>query len=249
MGGPSATELHRAFLASRELVVEASGDGAVAEVGRWQVYDSATGLAELNQAMPAGEATPKDAGAAEAWYAARGAPYCVVLRDPVDAALIASLGAQGWRLARSQPVMARGLPLPAAAVPGVEFVEVRTVEEAMRFLEVRRDPAARRPPEGPEAEFIARMVASGRARYLVGLVEGHVAGTVTTLRVGRIVLVSNVFVRPESRRRRLGTALTEAAANAWPGESHVGLEASAQGELLYGEMGFTARFRYVRLVR
>lgn len=245
---PSNDALHAAFLANREAVANVSGDGAVARIDGWHLYDSATGLAQLNQAMVEdGSATPGLTTVA-GWYGVRGADYCLVLRDPEDSAVIGAAGGAGFVRARSQPVMVRALPCEVSRREGLTVREVRTAVDALEFLAVRREPGKERPPEGPESEFMARLIASGRFKYFVAGTPAGPVGTVTSVAAGGIVVVANVFVLPSLRRQGIGAALTAHAANAWPGTTHVALEASREGALLYESMGFEKRYRYVRLL-
>lgn len=243
---PTDSDLHDAFLSNRRTAF-ADGGGTFVESGGWQLYDSATGIGGLNQAIRLGD-TRAELKTAVEWFSRRNVPYCFVLRDTADREMIAEATGAGSEVAQSQPVMARSLPCPVEGIPRVRMRLVETAGDAAQFLAVRRDPAKVRPPDDTEIPFILRIVGSGKFRYFVAELDGEVVGAVTSSVVGEIAVIANLFVAPAWRRRGFGAAITAGGAASWADATHVALEASSEGALLYASMGFETRYRYVRLV-
>ncbi|MGE0600787.1 MAG: GNAT family N-acetyltransferase [Dehalococcoidia bacterium] len=229
-------------------MVQASGSGAIEESGGWQLYDSATGLGSINQAMALDGAQSPGIEVVGEWYRKRGAAYSLVLQDGRDQQLIETARSSGFTIAQSQPVMVRGLPCPVETNGDLRLRPVETSSDAAAFLAVRRDPTKVRPPDDTETAFILRLVESGNFHYLVAELDGEVVGAVTSSCVGEIATVANLFVASPWRRRGLGADITARSASTWPQAKHVTLEASAEGALLYTSMGFERRFSYVRMM-
>lgn len=244
----SDSEVHAAFLENRRTVAAVSGEGALKEAAGWQLYDSGTGLGELNAAMALEGQGPAQLETVANWYAARGQQYCLVLRDSADSELIAAAVRAGFSAQRSQPVMARSLPCEVASVPGLVLRPVGTVEDAAAFLAVRRDPAKVRPPDDSESAFMVRLARSGSFQYSIAVFEGALVGTVMSNESRGIAIVANLFVAPAWRRRGIGADITSRAASIWPRATSLALEASPEGALLYASMGFEQRYNQVRMV-
>jgi hypothetical protein len=244
----SDREVHAAFLENRRIVAAVSDDWALEEAGGWQLQDSGTGLGGLNQAMALAGQEAVRLETVERWYAARAQPYSLVLRYVADAELLAAATAAGFERERSQPVMVRTLPCEVVPVAGLELRQVRTVEDALAFLEVRRDTSKVRPPDDSESAFMVRLSRSGRFSYFIAEFNGAPVGTVMSSFMGTTAIVANLFVAQAWRRRGFGADITSRAASSWPEATSVALEASSEGALLYGAMGFDRRFNYVRMM-
>jgi hypothetical protein len=228
--------------------VAAAGDGEAIEADGWLLYDSGTGIDVLNEATVADRSLRPDLEAPLRWFASRGTGYRLFLCDPDDSAVIALATTAGYTVERSQPVMARNLPLAGWEIPaGLRVEHVQHGRTAWRYLAVRQQRPAHHPALPVEARFIERLVATGSFAYLVALRGETPIATASAFCDGRVTIVSNVFVREAERRNGLGAAMTAAASRAFPRAEMCALEASSMGEYLYRRMGFETLHRRVRL--
>jgi GNAT superfamily N-acetyltransferase len=246
--------LHNVTLDAYRAARAAGGAGVAVEHAGWLLVDSETGIDELNHATPLTTNAALDVADAERWFASRDAGFRVVLRAPGDDALVAAARSRGFTIERSQPLMARSLPIGPWPLP--ERVAALTVADdasVARYLSVRDDRPGNHPSDQVEGPFTLRLVEAGRFRYFFAEDRGVPVATAMGFSCLPFVSVSNVFVREAARRRGLGSAMTALAiASASASASASGaavacLEASPMGEPVYQHMGFEEQFRYLRL--
>ncbi len=241
-------QLHANLADGYRAIAAVTDTDMVAEAGGWLFYDSLTGIAALNHAVVIGDPASCAIEQARSWFGARRSGYCLFLRDLADASVIEEAEGLGYVRERSQPVMARNLPLPQSELPaGTTFEAVQDRAAASRYLSVRADRPNDHPPDDEEAAFIHRMVSFGLFRYFVATLDGRPVARASAFASRGVVSVSNVFVAPEARRQGLGAAVTAHACASARNATVAVLEASAMGEPLYRRMGFETRWHHVRL--
>ncbi|MEO8541316.1 MAG: GNAT family N-acetyltransferase [bacterium] len=219
--------------------------GESLEAGGWMMVDSGVGLPTLNFAVVASPDAVTSMDVPEQWFDER-AGFRLLLRIPGDEAVLAMAESRGYTMTRSQPVMARALPLDALPMPdGFALREARERAQILDYLSVRKANRPERPSDDDEAAFIEKMVSTGRLRYFVAYREGTPVATASSALAGKAVSISNVWVDESVRRQGLGAAMTAAAA-IHEGAEWALLEASAMGEPVYRRMGFRPRFRYLQ---
>lgn len=248
MTGIDRDALHRLTLEAMAAARTAPGGGVAAELDGWLLVDSQTGIAALNQALPTTPRRFSDVEQARRWFTERGTGFRVTARLAGDYEFVQEAQAAGWVVERSQPLMARLLPLDGWPLPGgVRVAAVTDAQTVASYLAVREDHAKDHPPDEVEGPFILALAAAGRFRYFFAEEDGVPIASAMSFSSPPYVSVSNVFVRPACRNRGIGAAMTAFAINSVPGAAVACLEASRMGEPVYRRMGFEEYFRYVRL--
>jgi ribosomal protein S18 acetylase RimI-like enzyme len=187
-----------------------------------------------------------------------GVPWRIWAGPDSDPGLAAALLAAGATELHADPVMALSLdpatvlavPGSAAQVPGLAVAEVTGPDELAGFV------GCYGPSFGIPGEALAAQLAVERCRQdppgtlvrFTGRVGGMLAGTAALLVRHGVAGLYVITVRPEFRRRGIGTALTAAALAAARdrGVPVATLHATPDGEPVYRRMGFTEVARYRR---
>lgn len=244
---PGHAQIHAAFQDSAKRAVNAEGGDNWAEFAGWLAVDTGTGIAEFNQASVVGPGAERAIDAVARWYARRSTGFRLRLRVPGDEAVVEAALAAGYREERRMPAMVRALPIAGFVVEGLRLARVVDDEGIGAYLAARAEGDSLAPPDDEEAAFIAAVTRTGLFHYLVGFEGEEPVATAMAFDAGDLVLVNNVFVREEWRRRGLGAAMTAAAAGLVPGARLACLEATELGAPVYARMGFTTAFWYLRL--
>jgi ribosomal protein S18 acetylase RimI-like enzyme len=186
------------------------------------------------------------------FFAGRGVPALMWVREGVDDELVAAARRAGFTETTSRPAM--GLlslsPVPAEFdLPGELHVEIVAGRDA---IDEFRDVLAA--GFGFALDVAYRVLASTlrtdpEAALLIGRVGDVAVSTAALITSGDTAGIHNVATRPDHRRRGYGAALTAAAIaeGRARGATHAVLQASPDGEPVYRRMGFVDLGRYVRL--
>jgi ribosomal protein S18 acetylase RimI-like enzyme len=185
-----------------------------------------------------------------------GVPWRIWAGPDSDPGLAAALLAAGATELHADPVMALSLdqatvlavPGSAAQAPGLAVGEVTGPDELAGFV------GCYGPSFGIPEEALAAQLAVERCRQdppgtlvrFTGRIGGTLAGTAALLIRHGVAGLYVITVRPEFRRRGIGTALTAAALAAARdrGVPVATLHATPDGEPVYRRMGFTEVARY-----
>lgn len=240
--------IHANRIAAAHRVLELNAHAATDEVGGWLLVDASTPeMPVFNQAMVAGQ-HEVDLTTPERWYADRGSPFRLVLRDDDDSTLIAAAMDAGYRTERMEPALFIELVNVVPALPSdLEIREVSDAEERQEYGAVgwRRDGL-----EHIGVAIAERAHQLGFVMLLGRLGEDPVATSMAVL-TGGLVGLYNVRVESEYRRRGLGAFITWAAVEAGRrrGATTAWAGATEMGHGVYEGLGFRPLFSYNVLVR
>ncbi len=201
----------------------------------------------FNQAMVAGQ-PGVDLTTPERWYADRGSPFRLVLRDDDDSTLIAAAMEAGYRTERMEPALFMKLADVVPALPSdLAIREVGNADERQEYGAVgwRRD--------GLEHIGVAIAEKAHQLGFLMllgRLGEDPVATSMAVL-TGGLVGLYNAGVEPEYRRKGLGASITWAAVEAGRrrGATTAWAGATEMGYGVYEGLGFRPLFSYNVLVK
>lgn len=225
-----------------------------AQLGPWILIDADAGasMSFLNVAIAAADiARPERAIAeAEAWFAARQASFCFLLRQDVDAAAVAHLSRIGYRVDHRLPALALDpLPEPEPPPAGLEVTRVATREQLAVYAGIGGD------EQGLDRRVMARIAETSFEgegfELLVGWLGEHPVATSLALAAPPVVGIYNVNVVVGARNQGIGTAMTWAAIEAGRRAGCVAgfLESTPRSHRMYERMGFRTRYSYVQLAR
>lgn len=225
-----------------------------AHLGPWILIDADAGptMSFLNVAIAASEIDQPDRAVpqAEAWFAARRASFCFLLRQDVDAAAIAHLCRIGYRIDHRLPALAlEPLPDPEPPPPGLEVTRVIDREQLAIYSGIGGD------EQGLDRRIMASIAQTSFEgdgfELLIGWLDDRAVATSLALAAAPVVGIYNVNVVEGARKRGIGTAMTWAAIEAGRriGCRAAFLESTPRSHRLYERMGFRTRFSYVQLAR
>ncbi len=236
--------IHQNLLRAMLRIGSLTERSAAARVGPWLLIDAGVDEPRFNVALTAGPISDV-AGAvalAEAWFAARSAPFRFHLRD-ADWELADAVRDRGFEVVESEPSMARSIVgwAPPLAV-GIAVRRADSDADIRRYAEV----------DGPDWHEITRGIARTARSFpdfelFLGVVKGVAVATSMAVITGDVVGVFNVQTQPRARGHGFGTALTAAAMEAGRkrGATTAALQATAMGLPVYEKMGFDRRYSYV----
>jgi len=179
-----------------------------------------------------------------------GVPWRIWAGPDSDPGLAAALLAAGATELHADPVMAislgqAGAPAdwPAGRLPGLDIAELAGPDELAGFVDCY-GPSFGIPPDMLGTQLRAergRQDLPGTLIRFTGRLDGTLAGTAVLLDRHGVAGLYVITVRPEFRRRGIGTALTAAALAAARdrGLPLATLHATPDGEPVYRRMGFT----------
>jgi len=206
--------------------------------------DELNGVLRLPHGDPAGPLR-------EAARRLAGVPWRIWAGPDSDPGLAAALLAAGAAELQSKPVMAIRLDQAAPAdpaPPGLDIAELSGPDGLAEWVHCYG------PSLGVPQEALAGQLAVERRRLdppgtlirFTGRIGGTLAGTAALLGRHGVAGLYVITVRPEFRRRGIGTALTAAALAAARdrGLTVATLHATPDGEPVYRRMGFTEVARY-----
>ena len=228
------------------------GDGLLLHAGAHPTRAFVNGAKRTDVSMPAEEVLAR----ADAFFAARGHDYTIMVRTHADSDLEEGLLDAGFtRMYDNAGMILEHRFEDREAPPGVEIRRVSSAPESRDFAGVNAEVF-----EGDDAGmkgFVHTLFADVRS-----LVAPHIAGFVAYLEgapvSAALTLVSHgvawlgwVVTKEAVRGRGLGEAVTRTAANAGfdLGARMASLQASKMGEPLYRRMGFVEITRYFSYVR
>ena len=228
------------------------GDGLLLHAGAHPTRAFVNGAKRTDVSMPAEEVLAR----ADAFFAARGHDYTIMVRTHADSDLEEGLLDAGFtRMYDNAGMILEHRFEDREAPPGVEIRRVSSAPEARDFAGVNAEVF-----EGDDAGmkgFVHTLFADVRS-----LVAPHIAGFVAYLEgapvSAALTLVSHgvawlgwVVTKEAVRGRGLGEAVTRTATNAGfdLGARMASLQASKMGEPLYRRMGFVEITRYFSYVR
>lgn len=215
--------------------------GAVFEDDGLLVADTGMPVSRLNIAFVTRPLTdpPEQIRRAMEFFAERGSPFVVRIREGLDPAAEAACEQLGMPYADTVPGMASIAMTAPAGLAGLAIQRVTTPEALSAFclvvaegFELPGDVAAGLLPQAillhPEIELF------------LGYTEGRPMSTATLIRSEGVAGVYMVATLPEYRRRGFGEALTwhAVAAGACKGCDMAALQASEMGRPIYERMGF-----------
>ena len=214
---------------------------------------TATGLpiAFFNGAFASAPAIDPDAVVRDVlqFYASRGVPYLMWVRDGADDALLAAGRAAGLTDAGGPPVQVLDPILSAPALPPELVVELATDSAD---VQAHRDVLVA--GFGMPLDVAQRVIGDGclgdpDLAIVVGRVDSIAVATAVLVRSGDTAGVYNVATVPEHQHKGFGAAVTWAvvAEGTRRGCTHAVLQASEAGYPVYRRMGFTDLGRYVQL--
>jgi GNAT superfamily N-acetyltransferase len=240
--------MHENYLAALDQITVAGAGGTSERIGPWTFLDAGRDFDFFNVAAVSGPIADayEAVEAARSWFAARERPFRFVLRDPLDASLIAAAGNCGFSPdpdSHEPAMFLEELNRPIPAVRGLTICRVTSAADIERYAAVEPTDAA-----GLRIRRWVgrRSVALPGCSLFVGLVDGVAVARSLGLVTGRMVGIYNVYVAPEYRGRSIGAALTDAAIAAGrdAGASAACLSATPLGRPLYEHMGFRPAFDY-----
>ncbi len=252
MPHPLAPAMHANYLAALQRITALGPGGASASQGPWLFLDAGLDFDYFNiAALTKPSRSPVAALAApQAWFAGRGQPFRLVLRDDTDAGVARQARRAGFEDDACEPAMLLHplVPEPRPTPAGLTISRVLLAEHIPPY-------AAAEPAES--GNLAIREAISSRALAIegcmlfLGCVDGLPVARSMALVTDGMAGVYNVFVRGEYRRRGYGAALTSAALDAAcaAGATSACLSATELGLPLYERMGFETVFRYLSLWR
>jgi ribosomal protein S18 acetylase RimI-like enzyme len=230
--------LGRAMAAALRAKTLAVPGGEVAEIDGLEVYLSHLPDPGENFAFVATE--PKDPVAAlteaEAVLRTNGMPFGIGVLAGRHASVDAAVGAGGFRVLFTEPVMTirtadlADVPPP----PDVRLAEAGPDD----LLEVAALDAI---AFGGDIDVSRGMYSRGLldvANVVTASIDEKIVGLATGVPAGGAVAVFGVAVAPEARRRGIGAALTSAAARAADGSAVAWLSARGEAARVYERLGF-----------
>ena len=231
-------QLGRAMAAALRAKTLAVPGGEVAEIDGLEVYLSHLPDPGENFAFVATE--PKDPVAAlteaDAVLRRNGMPFGIGVLAGRHATVDAAVGARGFRVLFTEPVMTirtadlADVPPP----PEVRLAKARPEDllevAALDAIAFEGDIDVSRGLYSPRLLDVARVITAN--------VEGKIVGVATGVPAGGAVAVFGVAVAPEARRRGIGAALTCAAARAGDGSGTAWLSARGEAARVYERLGF-----------
>lgn len=237
---------HENFVATLRQVT-ALGPNACAETrDGWFLLDAGAEFDSLNVATPAPGSLEPCIDDAIRWFGDRGRGHRLVLREPLDGALIADAARRGYAVEALEPAMTLGDFPAEAPMPAVGMRMVKSAADVNRFAALEPIPAGdlavrkqitRRAIDIPGCSLVLATVGGAPVARAMSVVTGTLAG------------VYNVYVAESHRRRGLGRAVTVAALDAarLAGATSAWLASTDAGYNLYLGMGFKPIYRYARL--
>jgi GNAT superfamily N-acetyltransferase len=248
VNGSLLAQMHENYLVALERITVAGAGGTSERVGPWTLLDAGRDFDFFNvAAISAPAADPRDAvEEACGWFDARERPFRFVLRDPLDAPLIAAARSLGFGPDEGsyEPAMLlEELGRPAPEVDGLTIGRVTSSADIERYAAVEPTDAA-----GLRVRRWVgrRSVTLPGCSLFVGVLDGVAVARSLGLVTGSMVGIYNVYVAPEHRGRSIGAAVTAAAiaAGQEAGATASCLSATPMGRPLYERMGFKAMFQY-----
>lgn len=217
------------------------GGGAVREDDGLLLTDLGLGVQHLNIAFVTRplQNPVEQVGRALAFFAERGAPFVVRIREGLDPAAEAACEQLGMPYADTVPGMA-SLALTAPPLPpGLAIQRVTAPRELAAFSRVVAH-AFGLPLRLAEGLFPPAILLEPGIELFLGTAGDEPVATATLIRSGGVAGVYNVATLPGHRRRGYGEALTWQAvsAGAARGCDMAALQASEMGRPVYERMGF-----------
>lgn len=218
--------------------------------GPWLLIDADSQHSFLNVAVlvaPAGDAEAAIA-VARSWFGSRGRSFCYLLREDVDAAVVAALRLAGKHVDHRLPALVmEPLTPPCAALDSLEVTEVHDPRELEVYAGIGGEDQGL--PKTLMRSIAHTAYASGGFVLLVGRHHGTAVATSLALVTGELVGVYNVNVAPAVRRRGIGTAMTWAAIERGRRQGCVAafLESTPMSHRLYERIGFRTVYSYLQM--
>ena len=206
------------------------------------MFASGTPFAFYNGAIATAPATDPDAVVREvlAFFAGKGVPYLLSVRDGADDALLAAGRAAGLEDAGGSLLQVL-IPIPSAPAPPPLLDVALATEDT--DLQTHRDLAAA--CFGMSADVAQRLYGDGclddpDLAIVIGRVDSVPVATAMLVRSDETAGVYNVVTLPEHRGKGYGAAVTWAvvAEGARRGCTHAVLQTSESGYPVYRRMGF-----------